>query len=155
MTHVTMKLMTISWQSHDNLMTISWHTSQLVSLSGWWLWPVCAHCHWAGAGKVSGWGWWPVTTLLTTEFQHFNHDKDRISQWWPPTPPHKKLDHLPSLLRYLGSDESSSNILVQFPFYLASPHLLRTSPGRKETYLLQESILPSGLLAGGTLLHCG
>ena len=95
-----------------------------------WLLAVTSLCPLSLGGSRKGQRLGLVTTLLTTEFQHFNHDKDQISQWWPPPlPPHKKLDHLPSLLRYLGSDESSSTILVQFPFYLASPHLLRTSPG--------------------------
>ena len=54
---------------------------------------------------------------LSQEFQHFNHDKDRISQW----PTAQKVNHL-TVTWFLPAskdgDESSSRLLMQFPAHL-------------------------------------
>ena len=54
---------------------------------------------------------------LSQEFQHFNHDKDRISQW----PTAQKVNHL-TVTWFLPAskdgDKSSSRLLMQFPAHL-------------------------------------
>ena len=119
------------------------------------LWPVCAHCHWAGAGKVSGWGWWPHCSLLSfntsimirIRFHNGGHHRCHHTKSWIICP---RCSAIWALMNHPPPSWCSFQPISHLRIYFA--HLR----GRKETYLLQESVRPSGLLAGRTLLllHC-
>ena len=119
------------------------------------LWPVCAHCHWAGAGKVSGWGWWPHCSLLSfntsimirIRFHNGGHHRCHHTKSWIICP---RCSAIWALMNHPPPSWCSFHPISHLRIYFA--HLR----GRKETYLLQESVRPSGLLAGRTLLllHC-